>query len=145
MNTKISEVEHKILYTSSLVTTTVLNTKNGEIENKIPDHAKYIATQEFKKLTVENFAARLKQANLVSKTDFDNKLISSNRKITLNKTKYLEVQKKLNSLTKKNYNFSLDRIYFTNNDKSQNMFVYQPRIDTLEFSNSCISKQKLIE
>ena len=38
-----------------------------------------------------NFAARLKQANFVSKTDFDNKLISFNRTITSNKTKYLEI------------------------------------------------------
>ena len=38
----------------------------------------------FNKLTAESFAARLKQANLVSKTDFDNKLTSSNI------TKYLK-------------------------------------------------------
>ena len=44
-------------------------------------------------MTAENFDARLKQANLVSKTDFDNKLISFNRKITSNKTEYLEVKK----------------------------------------------------
>ena len=55
-------------------------------------------TREFNKLTAENFKARLKEVNLVTKTDFDNKLTSFNRKITLNKTKYLEVQKKLNSL-----------------------------------------------
>ena len=73
LNTKISEVENKIPDTSSLVTTTVLNTKIGEAENRIPDHAKYITTQEFNKLTAENFAARLKQADLVSKNDFDNK------------------------------------------------------------------------
>ena len=47
--------------------------------------------QEFDKLTVENFAARLTQANLKSKTDFDHKLISFNRKITSSKAKYLEV------------------------------------------------------
>ena len=35
---------------------------------------KYLTTQEFNKLTSENFAARLKQANLVNKTDFNNKL-----------------------------------------------------------------------
>ena len=52
---------------------------------------KFIATQESNMSTAENFAARLKQANLVSKTDFDNKLISFNRKITSNETKYLEV------------------------------------------------------
>ena len=87
-----------------LVTTTVLNTKISEVENKIPNHDKYITTPEFNKLTAENFTARLKQANLVTKTDFDNKLTSFNRKITSNKTKYLEVQKKLNSLI--TYNFS---------------------------------------
>ena len=34
----------------------------------------------------------------MSKTDFDNKLINFNRKITSNKTKYLEVEKMLNTL-----------------------------------------------
>ena len=52
-----------------------LNTKISEVENKIPDHSKYITNQEFNKLMVENFAARLKQADLESKTYFDNKLI----------------------------------------------------------------------
>ena len=85
LNTKVSEVENKILDTSSLVTT--------KVENKIHDRAKYINTQECSKLIAENFKERLKQANLVNKTDFDNKLISFNRKITSNKTKYLEVKK----------------------------------------------------
>ena len=76
------------------MTTTVLNTKISDAENKILDNAKYITTQELINLTGESFAARLKQANLVSKTDFDNKLIKLNRKFTPNKTKYLEVQKK---------------------------------------------------
>ena len=60
------------------------------LNTKIPDHAEYITTQEFNKFTAENFAAK-KKANLVSKTDFDNKRIGLNRKITSNKTKYLEV------------------------------------------------------
>ena len=38
----------------------------------------------------EDFAARLKQAHLVNKTDFDNKLRSFNKRITSNKTRYLE-------------------------------------------------------
>ena len=33
------------------------------------DHSKYITTQEFNKLTAENFTARLKQANIVAKVD----------------------------------------------------------------------------
>ena len=48
---------------SGLVTTTVLNIKTSEVENKIPNHDKYITTPEFNKLTAENFAAKLKQAN----------------------------------------------------------------------------------
>ena len=95
LNTNISEVENKIPGTSSLVTTTVLNTKITEVENKIPDNSKYITTQEFPKLTAEHFAARLKQVDLVNKTDFYNKLTSFNRRITSNKTKLLEVQQKL--------------------------------------------------
>ena len=59
----------------------VLNTEINEVENKIPNHDKYIAIPKFNKLTVESFAARLKQANLVTKTDFDNKLTSYNKQI----------------------------------------------------------------
>ena len=80
LNTKISEVESKIPGTSSLVTTTVLNTNISEVANKIHGYAIYIATQEFNKLTAEN---------VLSKTDFVNKLISFNRKTTSNKTKRL--------------------------------------------------------
>ena len=114
------------------MTTTVLNTKISEVENKIPNHDKYITTPEFNKLTAENFTARLKQVNLVTKTNSDKKLTSVNRKITSNKTKYLEVQNKLNSLITNDYNFFLGRMYFTSNDGSQNTFVYQPTLDTLE-------------
>ena len=63
------------------MTTTVLDTKINKVGNKIPDHNKYITTLEVNKLTAENFAARLKQANLGSKTDFDNKLTSFNSQI----------------------------------------------------------------
>ena len=125
LNTKISEVENKMPDTRSLVTTTVLNTKIGKEENKILDHAKYITTPEFNKVMAENFTARLKQANslILSKTDFDDKLISFNRKISSKETTYLEVQEKLDSLITKDYNFFLGRIYFKRNDRSQNTFV----------------------
>ena len=72
-----------------------MNTKISKVDNKIPDNSKYIITQEFNKWMVKNFAARLKQANLVSKTDFDNKLTSFNRRTTSSKVKYLKVQKKV--------------------------------------------------
>ena len=44
----------------------------------------------------------------------------------------MEVLKKLNSLTTKDYNFVIGRIYFTSNDGSQNTIAYQPALDTLE-------------
>ena len=52
-------------------------------------------------ITAENFAARLPQANLgtksdiadfVKKTDFDDKLKNLNKKVTSNKTKHLLVE-----------------------------------------------------
>ena len=77
------------------------NTKISKIGNEINDHDhdKYITTQEFNKLTWGSFTARLKQANLasktdianfVNKTDFDNKLIAFNKKWTrINQNMYL--------------------------------------------------------
>ena len=46
----------------------------------------------------------------MSKTNFDNKLTGFNRKITSNKTRYLEVQKNLKSLILNYYNFLLGTI-----------------------------------
>ena len=59
--------------------------KINEIEKKITDHShdKYITTPEFNKITVENFAVKLAQANFVTKTDFDDKL----KNLKQNKTK----------------------------------------------------------
>ena len=117
---------------SDLVNPTVLNAKISEVENKISDNCKYTTTQEINKSIAENFAASLKQANLVNQTDFDNKQIRFNRQITSNKIKLLEVQMRLNRLITKNYNFFSGRICFASNDESQNTFVYQPTLDALE-------------
>ena len=126
LNTKISKVENEIPNTSNLVIRNVLNIKITEVKNKIPDNSKYITTEKFNKLTAENFAAGLKQADLLKKNDFDNKLTSFNRRITSNKTKHLEVQ------ITKDYDVFMCRIYFTSNDGSQNTLVYQPTLDALE-------------
>ena len=95
-NIKISEVENKISNTSNLLSANVLNTKNSEVENTIPDNSKYITTWEFNKFTAEKSLARLKQASLVNKIDFDNKLTSFNRRITSNKVqvKYCKFKNK---------------------------------------------------
>ena len=55
-------------------------------------HEKYITNPKFNKLTAENFEARLAQANLVTKTDFDDKLINLNKRNNSNKTKHLIVE-----------------------------------------------------
>ena len=70
------------------------------LEKKRTDHKhdRYITTPEFNKLTVENFDRRLKQANLVTKADFEAKLSSRNRKITSNKTKHLVTENELKKL-----------------------------------------------
>ena len=78
----LTVVENEIPNVSSLVKKTDYDTKVNKIEKKITDHKhdKYIATQEFKKLTAKNFPGRLEQANLVIKTDFNDKLINLNKK-----------------------------------------------------------------
>ena len=90
--------------TINLVTKADFNIKIKEIENKIPDHDKYI-TNESNKLVKQNFAERLKQANLANKidiadflkkTDFVERLIKINKKVTSNKTKHVETENKVN-------------------------------------------------
>ena len=64
------------------------NTKVTEIENKLNNnnHDKYIDIQEFNKLAADDFNARLAQANLITKTYFDTKLLSLNKIVNQNKT-----------------------------------------------------------
>ena len=57
---------------------------------------KYIDTTEFNKLAGDIFNARIAEANLVTKTDFDATLWSLNRKISSNKTKHVLGQNELN-------------------------------------------------
>ena len=91
----------------------------NEIEKKIIDHGKYITTQEFNKLTSEDFAARLKQAILASKnditdfvkkTDFDKKLKNINKKVTWNKSRHVLVENQLNNLSEKVKLVSMKRL-----------------------------------
>ena len=80
-------VENKIPSISSLVKKTDYNTKITEIEQKLRDHNydKYITNPEFNTMAGSVFNARLTQTNLITKTVFDAKLSSLNRKITVNK------------------------------------------------------------
>ena len=63
LNAKINEVKIKI----PNITKVINNTALTAVENKISDQSKYITTQEFNKLTAENYIGRFKQANLLSK------------------------------------------------------------------------------
>ena len=96
----VTAVENKITSVSNLVKKTYHNTKITDIENKLNNHDydKYIDTSEFSTLTTNVFNARLVQANLITKTDFDAKLLSLNRKITKNKTDHLTVKNELHKL-----------------------------------------------
>ena len=89
--TALTSVENKIPDISNLVKKTDYYTKVTEIENKLNnhDHDKYIDTPEFNRLAGDVFNASLAQADLVTKTDFDDKLLNLNRNITKNKTNHL--------------------------------------------------------
>ena len=58
------------------MTTTTLNTKHIQIENKIPDTKGSFRSPEFNRLTKISFDARIKEAtkSLVSKSQVDNAL-----------------------------------------------------------------------
>ena len=96
----LTAVENKIPSFSNLVKKTEYNTKVTESENKLNNYNcyKYIDTSEFNTLAANVFNARIAQANLITKTDFDAKLSSLNRKITQNKSKHLLVENELNKL-----------------------------------------------
>ena len=75
-------VENKMPDVSSLVKKADYNTKITDVENKLNNHNhdKYIDALEFNQLAADIFNARLAQANLITKTDFDAKLSSLNKK-----------------------------------------------------------------
>ena len=121
-------VENKIPNISSLVKkkkTTEYNTKITETEKKLTDHNhdKYITTLEFNTLADDVFNARLAQANLIKKLDFDAKLSSLDRKITSNKSKHLLIENEWKKLK------TFDSIYFRGKshfeDGTQNYLVFQ--------------------
>ena len=103
------------------------NTKITEIEKRLTDHNhdKYIITPEFTKLLTDVFNARLAQANLITKKDFDAKLSSLNRKITAIKTEDLLVENESKKLKTFDSNYFRDNTYLEENGV-QNYLVFQP-------------------
>ena len=123
----LTTVENKIHDVSDLVNKTDNNTKVTEIENKLNNHNdnKYIDTSEFNELAADVFNVRLTQASLITKTDFDAKLSSLDRKITQNITKHLLVENELNKLKTFDSSYFISRNHF-DEDGIQNYLVFQP-------------------
>ena len=120
-------IETKIPDVISLVKKTEYNTKVTEIENKLNDHNhdKHIDTPEFNKLAADVFNAKLTQTNLVTKTDFDAKLSTLNRKTTSNKTKHVLVENELNKLKPFDSSYYNGKSYFEE-DGTPNYLIFQP-------------------
>ena len=76
-------------------------------------------------MTTDVFNARLAQANLIAKKNFDAKLSSLNRKITSNKSKHLLVQNELKKLKTCDSSYFIGKSYFEEND-TQNYLLIQP-------------------
>ena len=96
------------------------DTKITEIEKKLTNnnHDKYIVTPEFNTLTANVFDARLAQANLITKIDFNAKLSSLNRKQLL-------VENELQKLKTFDWSYFRGKSHFEE-DGTQNYSVFQP-------------------
>ena len=103
------------------------DTKISEPEKTVSDHNhdKYITSPEFNILAARVFNARLAQADLVTKTKFDAKLQSLNKKIISNKTKHLLVKIELKNLEKFHAAYFRGKNYFDGGG-TKNYLVLQP-------------------
>ena len=80
---------------------------------------------QLQNLTTENFAAELAQANLITKTDFNNKIMSFKRKVNWNKTYHVLFKNDF-----KNYKHLIQVIFLGKanfeENVDQNYLVFQP-------------------
>ena len=131
--TALTAVESKIPSASNLVKKSTII----EIEIKINDHShdEYITSQELNDLTAKHFTARLKQADLVTKIDFDDKLKSFNQKNNSNKAKHLLVEKEINRLKKISKEYIAVK-YLSEENGIQNYLVFQLMGKYLKVANN---------
>ena len=96
----LTAVKNKLPNINSLIKKTDYDTKITETEKKLTDydHDKDVTTPEFNTLGADVFNARLKQVDLLTKTDFDDKLRTLNQKINSDKTNHLLVENKFKKL-----------------------------------------------
>ena len=99
---------------------------------KITDHHhdKYITTPEFNKLTAENFAARLKQINLASKSDIDNFVKKTDfgnklRDVTSNKNELNELSKNVKAISTTGLTKKLINTFILNGAKYFSLEIFQ--------------------
>ena len=116
----------KYLMLGSLVKKLDYNTKITEIEKKLTDHNhdKYITTSEISTLAADVFNARLAQASLVTKTNFDNSVSNLNNKIAINKTKNESIENELKKLKTFDSSYFIGKSHFEE-DGTQNYLVFQ--------------------
>ena len=116
----MTTLENKIPSISGLVKKADYNTKITDIGNIFNNHNhdKYVAKSEFNTLAANVFNTRLTQANLITKTDFDAKLSSLNRKITANKTKHF--------VNDNDLSYYRGKQYFDEGSSKQNYLVFLP-------------------
>ena len=117
--TALGTAENKIPSISGLVKKTDYNTKITDIKNKLNNHShdKYVATSEFNTLAANVFNARLAQANLITKTDFDAKLIE----------KLIEkLQQIKHFLNDNDLSYYRGKQYFDEGSGKQNYLVFLP-------------------
>ena len=122
--TALTAVENNIPDVSRLVKKANYDTKISELEKKLTYHDSYITTPEFNTKAASVFNARLPQANLITKKDFDVKLSSLNTKITANKSKYLLVENELKKLKTFDSSYFIGKIHFEE-DGTQSYLVFQ--------------------
>ena len=95
------------------------DTKITEIEKKLTDHNH----DKYTTLAADVFNARLAQANLITKTDFDTSCL--NRKIMGNKTKHLHVENEFKKLKTLDSSYFRGKSHFEEDD-TPNYLVLQP-------------------
>ena len=81
------------------------------------------------------------KVNLVTKTDFDAKLSSENRKITANKIKHFVVKNELKKLKTFDLGYFIEKSHF-DEDGAQNYLVFQSILKYFTLSSKWITKWK---
>ena len=111
-----------------LLKKTDYNAKVTKTKNKLNNHNhdKYITTPEFNTLAADVFNARLSQANLVTKVNFDNTVSSLDSKIAKNKTKNKSIENELKKLKTFDLGYFIGKSHFEEEDGVQNYLVFQP-------------------